>query len=199
MLAEMDILIFTLGLTEGWRSRHDGAVFPLAPGVAGGFMDFRRYEFVNFSCDEICDDLDEIIDLLKVVNPRCRILLTVSPVPLIATYEPKHALVATTYSKSVLRAAAEHAARSNPHVEYFPSFEIIAGSFNHGAYYDEDLRSVKEEGVAHVMRIFMKHYAQAEVAQAPAGDQPRANRQHKASALFEIVCDEEAIANFSEN
>ena len=36
MFVECDVLIFTLGLTEGWRSKVDGSVFPLAPGVARG-------------------------------------------------------------------------------------------------------------------------------------------------------------------
>ena len=31
-----DVLVFTLGLTEAWRSRVDGSIFPTAPGVAGG-------------------------------------------------------------------------------------------------------------------------------------------------------------------
>ena len=31
---EMDVFVFTLGLTEAWIDRRDGAVFPLAPGVA---------------------------------------------------------------------------------------------------------------------------------------------------------------------
>lgn len=195
MFAEMDVLVFTLGLTEGWQSRHDGAVFPLAPGVAGGEMDFARYDFVNFGYQEICDDLDRIIDFLKVENPKCRLMLTVSPVPLIATYEPRHALVATTYSKSVLRAAAETASRAHIHVEYFPSYEIITGAYNHGAYYDDDLRTVKDEGVNHVMRMFMKHYAggQGMIPVISATEQ----EDRRKAALFNIVCEEESIVNFS--
>jgi hypothetical protein len=107
MLREMDVFIFTLGLTEGWRSKLDGSIYPLAPGVAGGEMDFDRYEFVNFTVDEIVLDLHRALDFISKINPKCRVILTVSPVPLIATYEPRHALVATTYSKSVLRAAAD--------------------------------------------------------------------------------------------
>ena len=36
MFRELDVLIFTLGLTECWRSRVDGAVYPVCPGVSGG-------------------------------------------------------------------------------------------------------------------------------------------------------------------
>ena len=35
VFAEADIFVFTLGLTEAWRSREDGAVFPLGAGRGG--------------------------------------------------------------------------------------------------------------------------------------------------------------------
>lgn len=199
MIREMDVFVFTLGLTEGWRSRYDGAVFPLAPGVAGGVTDFDIYEFVNFTPEETNADLDKVIDLIKAINPSCRIILTVSPVPLIATYEPRHALVATTYSKSVLRVSAEYARRAYDHVEYFPSYEIITGSYNKGAYYAEDQREVVEEGVSHVMSVLMRHYADTEpsTTKGRAADLPASPAQApKKKSLFDVVCDEEAILKF---
>jgi GSCFA family/Polysaccharide biosynthesis enzyme WcbI len=198
MFKEMDVFVFTLGLTEGWRSRHDGAVFPLAPGVAGGDMDLARYEFVNFSAEDVSRDLDKLMDHLASINSACKVILTVSPVPLIATYEPRHALVATTYSKSVLRVAAEKAQKQYLNVEYFPSFEIITGSYNRGAYFDDDLRTVKDEGVAHVMRLFLKHYMADQSEQTPATVVTYIADKliDKKRSLFDIVCDEEAIAKF---
>ena len=32
----LDVLVFTLGLTECWVSRRDGTVYPVCPGVSGG-------------------------------------------------------------------------------------------------------------------------------------------------------------------
>ena len=198
MLREMDIFVFTLGLTEGWRSRYDGAVFPLAPAVAGGEMDFETYEFVNFDAESIRNDLFQVIDRLRVINPSCRIILTVSPVPLIATYEPRHALVATTYSKSVLRTVADEARRAFDHVEYFPSYEIITGHYNKGAYFSDDLREVREEGVKHVMGVFMNHYAESESTSSAIPvptHRPAEPATPKKRKLFDVVCDEEAILN----
>lgn len=157
MAKEAEVFVFTLGLTEAWRSRQDGAVYPLAPGVAGGEMDPTRYEFCNFDVEETSAALERALQHLWSVNPRVRVILTVSPVPLAATYEARHVLVATTYSKSVLRVVADAAARRHEAVEYFPSFEIITGAFNRGAYYEPDLRSVTADGVGHVMRLFMRH------------------------------------------
>ncbi|MEO7100693.1 MAG: GSCFA domain-containing protein, partial [Luteolibacter sp.] len=87
MIVEMDYLVLTLGLTECWRSKSDGAVFPMAPGVLGGEMDWERYEFVNLDEAETSAGLISAIQKIRRVNPRVKIILTVSPVPLAATFE----------------------------------------------------------------------------------------------------------------
>lgn len=196
MFEQMDVFVFTLGLTEGWRSKVDGAVFPLAPGVAGGAPDLDRYEFVNFTAEEVTSDLFRAIDLIRTINPACRIILTVSPVPLIATYEPRHALVSTTYSKSVLRVAAQQVADTLRDVDYFGSFEIITGAYNRGTYFEDDLRSVREEGVSHVMKIFMQNYTNGSVRGPGQTIDAMPVITVKPNALFDVVCDEESIANF---
>lgn len=198
MLREMNVFIFTLGLTEGWRSKIDGAVFPLAPGVAGGAMEPDRYEFVNFTVSEVIADVEEFIALLQEVNPACKVILTVSPVPLIATYEDRHVLSATVYSKSVLRVAADEIRAKYPNVEYFPSYEIITGSYTRGQYFEEDLRSVTTDGVAHVMRLFMSHYLGASESTPPSAS-PNAHQPSLLKNVAGIVCDEEAITNFALN
>ena len=181
-------MVFTLGLTEAWRSRIDGAVYPLAPGVVAGTPDAERYEFVNFDVRDVVVDLQTVLARLRNVNPAARVILTVSPVPLIATYEDRHALVATTYSKAVLRAAAEEVVRGDPASDYFPSYELITGNHTRGAYFEDDLRSVTTSGVEHAMRLFLSHYLGAETSSTLAKDLER-----EARAVRGIVCDEEAI------
>jgi len=183
-----DLFVFTLGLTEGWRSKADGAMFPLAPGVVAGEHDASRHEFVNFGVQETEQDLAEFIGLLKGVNPRAKVLLTVSPVPLAATYESRHVLVATTYSKSVLRVAAESAWRRFDWVDYFPSYEIITGSYNEGAYYEADHREVNALGVAHAMRCFSGHYLEGGSLAAASVFVPPSSGDGSS-----LVCDEEAL------
>lgn len=159
MFATCDVFFFTLGLTESWCNVSDGAIYPLSPGVAGGTFHAEKHKFVNFTVAEVIADLTVFVDLIRAVNPSVRIILTVSPVPLVATAESSHVLVSNTYSKSVLRVAADSVSRSRNDVVYFPSYEIITGHFNRGKYFAEDLRTVTEEGVSHVMRVFMKHFA----------------------------------------
>jgi len=196
MFENLDVFVFTLGLTEAWRNCQDGAVFPLAPGVVAGEMAGERYEFVNFGVNDVVADMQGFIDRLLSVNPDAKIILTVSPVPLIATYENQHVLVSTTYSKSVLRAAAGEIARRNPVCDYFPSFEIITGNYNKGMYFESDLRSIKPEGVDHVMRLFLSNYVGGEARHEPAekrGASDVDDIKREIAVVNEIVCDEEAI------
>jgi GSCFA family protein/polysaccharide biosynthesis acetyltransferase WcbI-like protein len=190
MFEQLGILIFTLGLTEAWRATIDGAVFPLAPGVTAGETDPARYEFVNFSAAEVRDDLAAFLARLKHVNPDAKTVLTVSPQPPIATYEPRHVLVSATYTKAALRVAADEIERTHPDVWYFPGYELVASAFNRGAYFARDLRTVTPEGVEHVMRLFLEHGARDE--QEPAALDERMVEENRAN--LEIVCDEEAIA-----
>ncbi|MFZ1469971.1 MAG: GSCFA domain-containing protein [Paracoccaceae bacterium] len=190
----LDVFVFTLGLTEGWVSRKDGTVFPLCPGVAGGRFDADNHVFHNFSVNEILADLTEFFGLLRGVNPKARVILTVSPVPLIATASGKHVLTATTWSKSVLRVAAGMLEATVPQVCYFPSYEVILGPQAGNGWLADDLRSVREEGVAQVMRLFFRHFTGTEpdFKDAPAPQIPDRATEDMAR-IVKVVCEEEAL------
>ena len=188
---QSDWMVFTLGLTEAWRSKRDGAVFPLAPGVAGGAYDPARYEFVNFSASQIFDDLDLLYQKMRGLNPHIKLLLTVSPVSLVATYEKRHVLQSTVYSKAALRVAADEMERKHDDVIYFPSYEIITSPSSEGRYYQDDFRDVTRIGVNHVMRVFKRHFIDGnETVDACPAVPPAAMAS---SAISQVVCDEEAI------
>jgi hypothetical protein len=193
MFSTATVFIFTLGLTEAWYAQADGAVFPVAPGVAGGSFDPARHAFVNFSAAEIEADLALFVTGLAKINPECRVILTVSPVPLIATYEARHVMVATSYSKAALRVAAEGARQGFAHVEYFPSYEIITGNYARGAYFADDLREVTPSGVDHAMRVFHDHFMPGGAGRKPDGARPERSRKGVADEAYDIICDEDAI------
>ena len=182
MFCELDIFVFTLGLTECWVRSEDSAVLPFHPGVLNVPYSSDEYQFKNLSVDQVQNDLIEFKKLLETVNPGAKILLTVSPVPLIATYSGGHVLTQTVYSKSVLRVAAEQFSSLYDSVAYFPSYEIIASHYNRGAYYAEDLREVEASGVDHVMRLMLKYYTENPQSIVDFDDPDIA-----------IVCDEENL------
>ncbi len=192
MFEECDVFIFTLGLTEAWISTGDGAVFPLAPGVVS--PDDIDCRFHNFTTSEVLHDLIGFTERLASVNSAARIILTVSPVPLIATYEDRHVLVSTIASKSILRAAVEDTIRQKPNISYFPSYEIVTGPQAVGRFYAPDLREVTAEGVSYVMSLFSRHYLEAgdALSRSVAGELDPDDEQRMAE-LAAIVCDERAI------
>lgn len=194
MMAEMDVFVFTLGLTEAWVDS-DGAVFPLVPGVVGGTFDRERHQFRNFSVPDTVKDFSTALQMIRAVNPDVRVILTVSPVPLMATAVPRHVLTSTVYSKSVLRVAAQNLVSRDDRIDYFPSYEIVTAPQTRGRYFGPDARSVTEEGVAHVMRLFLKHYGAAAPATDAAPSRADANAafRKQAAALAEAFCDEEAL------
>jgi hypothetical protein len=158
-----NIFIFTMGLTETWRNRASGAVFPTAPGVTAGSFNNAIHEYHNFSYEEILSDMVTFIAKLKKVNPTIKLILTVSPVPLTATAENQHVLVSTMHSKSILRAVAGELTNRFEYVDYFPSYEIVAAHPFRGVFFKNNMRSVHDEGVDFVMSHFLKQHAQGDV------------------------------------
>lgn len=183
MFATLDLFVFTMGLTEGWELVADGTMFPTAPGTIAGVYDPDRYRFRNLRHGEVLADMTAFRERLLAVNPTARILLTVSPVPLAATATDDHVLVATTYSKSVLRSVAGELARDHDDVFYFPSYEIIASHPSRAMFFNRDLRTVNDTGVDYVMSHFF------------AGELGRefGRRAEPAEEDFELMCDEEAL------
>ena len=187
-----DVFIFTLGLTEAWVSETDGAVFPSAPGVAGGPETADHIRPHNFTVAEVVEDLQAFLALARTLNPRLRVLLTVSPVPLVATFTGRHVLTATAYSKAALRVAAGMVADADPLTDYFPSYEIVTGPQNGHRFWAEDLRSVRPEGVAVVMAEFKRAYLGATAAGPSPVLAASPDRRAEHEALGDVICDEEA-------
>lgn len=197
-IEEMDVFVFTLGLTEAWVDTRDGAVFPIAPGVAGGVYDPETVKFKNFDDGEVFDDLFAAISFIREKRPDVKIILTVSPVPLNATFEDRHVLVSTVWSKAVLRIAAEKCVTAFENCAYFPSFDIITSPHARGQYYDADCREVTAAGVKKVMGLFLKHYTdqgQKDASIKPASEVKVQQHMQDMEEKMEILCDEAAIDN----
>ena len=166
---QCSIFVFTFGLTETFINAADGAVYPVCPGVAGGQFHKKWHIFKNFTAMEITADFVEFIDLVRAKNRNVKFIVTVSPVPLVATAENRSVIASSVYSKAVLRVACEAISETRTNVAYFPSFEIVTGNFARGKYFSEDNRTVTEAAIAHVMKIFMRHFAGKVTSQRIAG------------------------------
>jgi hypothetical protein len=181
LFTEMDVFIFTFGLCEAWADRRTGRVFPTAPGTIAGDYDPEIFEFKNFRFNEIHDDFLAFYDLVRERNPKLKILLTVSPVPMTATATDHHVLVANTYLKSMLRAVAGELSDAHPDIDYFPGYEMVATPFSKAFFYDSNLRTVSPAGLTAVMRIFFdQHGAATPLPERSRAEAREARRQEKA-------------------
>ena len=178
MFENCDVFIFTLGLTEAWLNSESGCVYPMCPGTVAGRFVAPLHQFKNYTYPEIYSDLCEIVRTIKECNSTIKILLTVSPVPLVATASGEHVLVATSYSKSVLRAAAGAVAAAFPDVDYFPSYEMISSFPFRAIFYEQNLRSVSKEGISFVMKALFDQIAAGNSGPA-VGDGANASSHHR--------------------
>ncbi len=198
VIMEADFFVFTLGLTEAWVNRKDGHVYPMCPGTLAGRFDPELHAFQNYRFQEIESCLQSSFDTMKSVNPNLRFILTVSPVPLVATASGEHVLTATTYSKSVLRAVAGQLCQDRVDVDYFPSYEIITGTPFRGMFYESNLRSVSHHGIDFVMDSFfacMERAFGAGTADKLARSVSSSTKTDYGSAQ-EAICEEEMLEAF---
>lgn len=190
LFESIDVLIFTMGMTEAWVDTRDGAVYPVAPGVAGGVYDARIHEFSNLGHQQVVADLEAFIASTRAINPRLGFILTVSPVPLVATATGRHVIAATTYSKSVLRSVAGELSDKYEFVDYFPAYEIVGSHVMRGQFYNADMRTVNRVGVEHVMRQFFREHAPPDSEVVLVEPDP--------SSEDDAVCDEELLDSFGD-
>ena len=199
-ITEADVFVFTLGLTEGWINTRTGQSYSICPGTGVGTFDAEAHAFKNYTCPEILRDLELALELMWGLNPDLKVLLTVSPVPLVATASGDHVLSATQYSKSVLRAVAGDAAHRHAAVDYFPSYEIIAAPPTRAAFFEPNMRGIAPAGVDFVMGHFfggldLSGPAHGRIAES---ETEKAAKSDARAAREELVCEEMILERFNE-
>lgn len=191
LFSNLDVFVFTFGLTEAWVSKVDGTVYPTAPGTIAGTFDAEKFEFVNFRYNDILTDFRRVRTLIRERNPKAKFIVTVSPVPLTATASGNHVEVASSYSKSVLRAVCGALYEDHKYIDYFPSYEVITSQTAHGTNYESNYRSVRGEGVDKAMALFMKAHKNTR-KKSELG-----SLEDSVSKTDDIVCEEALLEAFS--
>jgi len=169
----------------------------MCPGTIAGKYSEEVHKFEAQSFTTVYENLRESIAMMHSFNRNLSFLLTVSPVPLTATYSGKHVLVSTSASKAILRAAAETLVQDLDYVDYFPSFEIINSPVFQGRFFGKNMRSVTSEGVSFVMKNF---FEARKANQMPSPDL-EVGKKHSAAPKpinlkEEVLCEEELLSAF---
>ncbi len=150
------LVVLTLGLAEGWVDLETG----LAINAINGRVlarDRDRYALHEVSFDETVRSLREIVELIDRhhATGEYRLILTVSPVPLGATFSADDIVVASGRAKAILLAAAQAFCREHSRADYFPSYEMVVNSDRALAWRPDRLH-VNTGMVAHIMDRFIE-------------------------------------------
>lgn len=156
-ILESSVFFFTMGMAEVFVNKRTGKVACQKPGYAGGAGEDET-EFQMSTYEENVANMSRVVDIVNLINPNARIVVTVSPVGLARTFGESDILVANTEGKSILRAALGAIARKFENVTYFPSYEIVMANAP-VSFRDDDGRHVADWVVSKIVSTFKAaHY-----------------------------------------
>lgn len=158
-IREADCLIYTLGLGAAFFDRESNtAVIPNSDWVGTRIL-AELCDFKTATINENVDNINSVIIAIKSINPKARLVLTISPIPLLATFERSSAIIADCVSKSTLRVAVnEIMNRKIAEVYYWPSFEAVKWISPHVAPFfggeDGVSRHVSSDVIKSIISVF---------------------------------------------
>jgi hypothetical protein len=155
LFLKTDVFIVTFGLSEIWYDEPTGDVFWRA--VPAAKFDPKRHKFRVSSVAENTENIRAIYHLIREANPAAKIIFTLSPIPLAATFRDVSCLVANSVSKAILRASIDAIVsefHQEGHLFYWPSYEIVTEAFPNR--WNLDRRHIKREVLDYIMMAFEK-------------------------------------------
>ncbi|MCX7645217.1 MAG: GSCFA domain-containing protein [Rhodobacteraceae bacterium] len=150
---ETDVFILTFGLSEVWYDEPTGEVFWRT--IPKDVYDPARHRFRVSTVEENKDNLRAIYRLIRRHRPQAKVIFTLSPIPLIATFRDNSCITSNAVSKAVLRVAIDEVlreVRDEGVLHYWPSYELVTDVFR--SPYRPDRRHPEKEVLAYIMTLF---------------------------------------------
>lgn len=159
-----EVFIVTLGLSEVWYDEPTGHVFWRA--VPRAHFDPTRHKFRVATQAQNLANLIAIHAIIRKHKPDAKIVLTLSPIPLTATFRPIPCMVADSASKASLRSALDELMLQvkDPLLYYFPSYEVVRNCFDRPYLYDR--RHVHLHVLDLNMRLFERYFCRSGITGA---------------------------------
>lgn len=155
-LTEAEVLIITLGTAWVYRLADTGEVVGNCHKVPE-----RKFKRERLQVSEIVEALGATLSLITTINPKVRVLFTVSPVRHI-----KDGLHGNQLSKSVLLLAVDELCKMFPErCHYFPAYEIVMDELRDYRFYAEDMAHPSKQAVDYVWECFTAHCLDSEAQQ----------------------------------
>ena len=145
-LAAATHLFITYGTSWVYQLKSTGVVVANCHKVAQD-----QFEKVILSVTEIENAIQNSIDLIQKINPKCQLVFTVSPVRHI-----KDGFVENQRSKANLISALHTSISQQPTSSYFPSYEIVMDELRDYRFYAQDLLHPNAVAIDYIWECFCK-------------------------------------------
>ncbi len=141
IIRNSDVFILTLGVAPAFFDKANGEFVLPRPSALNSRVLAEKYEFRTTSVAENVDNVLYLINFIRHLSPGIKIVVTVSPVPLLASFEFESCVAADCLSKSTMRLVAHEVVNNSKldNILYWPSFEIFRwGGSNSSNFYAAD-------------------------------------------------------------
>lgn len=155
LINQAELVIITLGFTECWFDTKTNLFLNRPPPLENKTINDNRFLLKILDYNDCVKLLEPAIR--KLTQRNIKVILTVSPVPQLATFLNRDCVISNELSKSTLRTVVEYFQCNYDLVDYYPSYEVVrlAGP---DAYLDDN-RHVKSEIVSNLTKNLIKYYS----------------------------------------
>ena len=159
------VIILTFGFSMDWVDKVTGETI-LDPaekhGQAVMLPDHDRFEMRQMPVADIIDAIFATVNALRTLNNNNKIVITLSPIPMVYSSCDYPVVVADCISKSNLRVAIDEILRARiKDVFYFPSFEIMrwAAPIVDLIWFEDDLQShIRRDWISYAIWKFRQNF-----------------------------------------
>lgn len=148
-------LIITLGTAWGYRYKKTGKLVANCHKILQ-----REFDKELAEIEAISTDLSSILTNLKAINPKIKVVFTVSPVRHL-----KDGFIENQRSKAHLIAAVHAIVENEKQTEYFPSYEIMMDELRDYRFYARDLLHPSALAVDYIWEKFASVYLSPQAQQ----------------------------------
>lgn len=147
-LKSLDFLLMTFGTANVFEYRKTGQIVANCHKVPNAEFERKR-----LTTQEIVKAFSPILQELKEINPKLKVILTVSPVRHI-----RDGLIENQRSKSTLLLAIDALANKYAFVDYFPAYELVIDDLRDYRFYNEDMIHPSKVAVDYIWNHFSNTY-----------------------------------------
>ncbi len=147
-ICDADILFITFGSAHLYQLKESQKLVSNCHKYPSSAFDKKIFDF-----DKTFESYKILFDHLKQINPKLRIVLTVSPVRYLSD-----GFVENQISKSMLILLCSKLQLAFQNVLYFPAYEIMMDDLRDYRFYSEDMIHPNEQAVNYIFDIFQKTY-----------------------------------------